>query len=454
MVSSPPPAITPEELAQYSELRAESLAAKGFQQSILQWCLGAVAAFGVAGATLFTADSSTLALRSANYYAAFVVLGLVTPLLVGCAFGVWLGEVSRMERVGRYLRTQEVARALDAKLSLSAYAGKRRLAVSWESTIYDDLHGKAYGKNNIGSTAAVLLFASLFYLPIASGLAIASLAAIEGLGNSGVYLCLMVAAVSLGLLFPAVFIPLLGALRRTSHGRVPSRHHVSLRTSQSVDVVLPCLNESEAIPWVLARIPVRARALVVDNGSTDSSVKDASSFTKVLSAPHRGVGLASTVGILAGKGEIVCILDLDATVDPAELAELIRPIVEDKADYVIGTRQFQKGSHGLAHSLAIWVRRKWLKKRFPSLELSDIGSARAFRRSIVTPEILSRLDKHAGWSLDLTLSILRGQGGTRVAEVPMKHYPRMGRSKITGTVRGFIGAARSSAEVIRKHSKP
>jgi glycosyltransferase involved in cell wall biosynthesis len=110
----------------------------------------------------------------------------------------------------------------------------------------------------------------------------------------------------------------------------------------SVDVVLPCLDEAAALPWVLARIPDGWRALVVDNGSTDGSPDIARSLgATVVTEPRRGFGAACHAGLLASDAEVVCFCDCDASLDPALLATFVEDVAEGRADLVLGRRRPQ-----------------------------------------------------------------------------------------------------------------
>ncbi|WP_131760824.1 glycosyltransferase family 2 protein, partial [Actinomadura fibrosa] len=91
-----------------------------------------------------------------------------------------------------------------------------------------------------------------------------------------------------------------------------------------IDVILPCLNEAEALPWVLDRMPAGYRPLVVDNASTDGSARVAADHgAVVVAAPARGFGSACHAGLLAARSEVVCVMDADASLDPAELPRLV-----------------------------------------------------------------------------------------------------------------------------------
>ncbi|MFD0534138.1 glycosyltransferase family 2 protein [Actinomadura luteofluorescens] len=91
-----------------------------------------------------------------------------------------------------------------------------------------------------------------------------------------------------------------------------------------IDVVLPCLNEAEALPWVLDRMPEGFQALVVDNASTDDSARVAADHgARVVAAPQRGFGAACHAGLRAARTEVVCVMDADASLDPADLPRLV-----------------------------------------------------------------------------------------------------------------------------------
>src|SRR4051794_40121835 len=102
-----------------------------------------------------------------------------------------------------------------------------------------------------------------------------------------------------------------------------------------VDVILPCLDEAAALPWVLARMPAGARAIVVDNGSTDGSARIAAELgATVVHEPRRGFGAACHAGLEAATAEVVCFCDCDASLDPRQLARLLAPLHAD-ADLVL-----------------------------------------------------------------------------------------------------------------------
>src|SRR3954453_10522685 len=107
-----------------------------------------------------------------------------------------------------------------------------------------------------------------------------------------------------------------------------------------IDVVLPCLDEAEALPWVLGRMPPGFRALVVDNGSSDGSADVARRHgAVVVNAPRRGFGAAAPAGLLAATATIVCFCDADASLDPRQLPRVVEPVSDGVADLVMGRRR-------------------------------------------------------------------------------------------------------------------
>ena len=110
-------------------------------------------------------------------------------------------------------------------------------------------------------------------------------------------------------------------------------------TDAPIDVVLPCLNEASALPWVLSRMPDGYRAIVVDNGSTDGSADVARSLgAMVVEEPHRGFGAACHAGLLHATSNVVCFMDADASLDPRQLPSIADPVTAGAADIVLGRR--------------------------------------------------------------------------------------------------------------------
>ena len=108
----------------------------------------------------------------------------------------------------------------------------------------------------------------------------------------------------------------------------------------AVQVILPCLNEAAALPWVLGRMPADYAPIVVDNGSSDGSVRIAREHgATVVAADRRGYGAACHAGLLAATAEVVAVMDCDATLDPRQLSRVIEPVRAGVADLMVGRRR-------------------------------------------------------------------------------------------------------------------
>ncbi|WP_164721011.1 glycosyltransferase family 2 protein [Streptomyces sp. W1SF4] len=216
-------------------------------------------------------------------------------------------------------------------------------------------------------------------------------------------------------------------------------------TEISVDVVLPCLNEAGALPWVLARIPAGWRALVVDNGSTDGSAHLARALgATVVQEPRRGFGAACHAGLLAAEAEYVCFCDCDASLDPGLLSGFVRAVAAGEADLVLGRRRPRGRGAWPAHARAGNLALARMLRRRTGLRLHDLGPLRATRR-----EDLLRLeltDRRSGYPLQMV--VRAADAGWRVREEDVPYLPRSGRSKVTGTWRGTWQAVRDMRAVL------
>jgi glycosyltransferase involved in cell wall biosynthesis len=203
------------------------------------------------------------------------------------------------------------------------------------------------------------------------------------------------------------------------------------------DVVLPCLDEAAALPWVLGRMPDGYRAIVVDNGSTDGSAEVAAAHgAQIVHEPQRGFGAACHAGLLAATSDVVCFMDADASLDPAELPEVLA-LLHD-ADLALGRRRPVTRGAWPPHARA---GNALVARRFG---LRDIGPMRAARREGLLD--LGLTDRRSGYPLEMVLRAV--QRGWRVAETDVAYHPRTGRSKVTGTVRGTFQAVRDMRRVL------
>jgi len=208
--------------------------------------------------------------------------------------------------------------------------------------------------------------------------------------------------------------------------------------SSSVDVVLPCLDERRALPWVLSRIPAGYRPIVVDNGSSDGSAELALELGAVVIREHRrGFGAAAHAGLLSATADYVAFCDCDGSLDPARLPALVAPVMAGTADLVLGNRRPRHGSWPVHARIANAVL-AWLLRRLTGESVSDLGPMRAARRAELVS--LGLEDRRSGYPLEMFVKAsLRGW---RIAEIPVEYAPRTGRSKVTGTLRGTLTAVR------------
>lgn len=208
------------------------------------------------------------------------------------------------------------------------------------------------------------------------------------------------------------------------------------------DVVLPVLDEAAAIPYVLERIPPGFRPIVVDNGSVDDSASIARAHgAVVVYEPRRGFGAACYAGLVVATADIVCFMDCDGSLDPGELPRVVDPVSAGTADLMLGRRAGSLSLHSRAGNrvLARAVRRA------TGLSVRDIGPMRAVRRDALLD--LNLQDRRFGWPLEMVL--LAARAGWRVAETDVSYGPRIGRSKVTGTVRGTMRTVRDMTAVLR-----
>ncbi len=211
------------------------------------------------------------------------------------------------------------------------------------------------------------------------------------------------------------------------------------------EVILPVLDEVEAIPWVLDRMPADYLPLVVDNGSSDGSAELAERLgARVVRESRRGFGAACFAGLAAASAEVVCFMDCDASLDPTELPRVAGPVQNGTVDLVLGRRRAEPGAwhaHGrLANRLLV----RELRRR-GGIQLRDLGPMRAASRERLLG--LGIRDRRSGWPLEMALRATRA--GWRVEEVDVSYRPRRGRSKVTGTVRGTALAAYDMAVALR-----
>ncbi len=210
-----------------------------------------------------------------------------------------------------------------------------------------------------------------------------------------------------------------------------------------VSVIIPTLNEEASIGRVIRDIPQPpvAEIIVVDGGSTDRTREIAADLgARVILERRRGYGRACLTGAeQATRADIVVFLDGDYSDRPAELVQLIDPIVRGQADMVIGSRLAGRLEPGALpwHSRVGNRMAAALMRLLYGVRLSDLGPFRAVRADLLRGMRLR--EQTYGWPVEMIARAVRG--GRRVVETPVSYHPRIGTSKITGTVRGSIGAA-------------
>lgn len=212
-----------------------------------------------------------------------------------------------------------------------------------------------------------------------------------------------------------------------------------------VDVVLPALDEADALPWVLERMPPGHRPLVVDNGSTDGTADVARAHGAIVVAePRRGFGAACHAGLLAATADVVAFCDADASLDPGLLPLLTDPVRDGAADLVVGRRRPVARRAWPPHARVANAVLAGLLRRRTGVTLRDIGPMRSARRA----DLLALGLRDRGFGYPLEMVARAAERGWRIVEVDTPYRPRTGRSKVTGTVRGTLAAVRDMRRVL------
>jgi len=221
-----------------------------------------------------------------------------------------------------------------------------------------------------------------------------------------------------------------------------------------VSVVIPAYNEEQALPQVLRELPRRPPldVVVVDNGSTDRTfVVAQAARVKVAFEPRRGYGQACQTGLhmVDQDSDVIVFLDGDHSDFPEDLPALLAPIERGEADLVIGSRmmgQAQPGSLAPQQRFGNWLACRLIALRF-GRRFSDLGPFRAIRRSALEP--LALRDRGFGWNVEMQLKALKAR--LRIVEVPVRYRPRVGQSKISGTMLGSVRAALGILGMVARH---
>ena len=210
-----------------------------------------------------------------------------------------------------------------------------------------------------------------------------------------------------------------------------------------VSIIIPTHNEAHAIGRVLADLPsgLTTEVIVVDSNSSDGTPEIAANMgARVIQEPRRGYGRACLTGLAnVNAPDVVVFLDGDYSDRPSELPILLAPIIENRADITLGSRLASQHIPGALPWHAAFGNRlaASLIRILYRLKISDLGPFRAARADVL--RALALEETTYGWAVEM---ILKGTlAGFRVVEVPVSYYPRIGKSKISGTLKGTAGAA-------------
>jgi glycosyltransferase involved in cell wall biosynthesis len=216
-----------------------------------------------------------------------------------------------------------------------------------------------------------------------------------------------------------------------------------------IDVVLPCLDEAAALPWVLSRLPAGMHAIVVDNGSTDGSADIARSLgAEVVACSQRGYGAACHAGLEAATADLVAFCDCDASIDPGVITDFAAMITSGHADLVVACRRpATVAAWPLPARIANLVL-AWRVRRRIDVPLKDLGPLRVARRTGLLD--LQIADRRSGYPLETVLRA--ADAGWTITGVDTAYAPRVGRSKVTGTVRGTLHAVHDMRAVFAQCS--
>jgi glycosyltransferase involved in cell wall biosynthesis len=210
-----------------------------------------------------------------------------------------------------------------------------------------------------------------------------------------------------------------------------------------VSVIIPTHNEAQAIERVLADLPsdLTTEVIVVDSNSNDGTPEIAARMgARVVQEPRRGYGRACLTGLAATNSpDVVVFLDGDYSDRPSELPILLAPVIDGRADITLGARLHERNSAEALPWHQVFGNRlaAGLINLLYGLKITDLGPFRAARAEVL--RALALEETTYGWAVEM---VLKGAlAGIRVVEVPVSYYPRIGKSKISGTLKGTVGAA-------------
>ncbi len=217
-----------------------------------------------------------------------------------------------------------------------------------------------------------------------------------------------------------------------------------MESTPVIDVIIPAFNEENAVGKVIAAIPTMVRRIVVVNNNSKDGTREVAQKAGaiVLDESRQGYGYACLKGMEYLKNEsppeILVFLDADYSDFPEQVPSVVAPILNGHADLVIGSRALgkkEKGSMTLPQRFGNWLATKLLKK-FYGAYFTDLGPFRAIRWSSLMS--LDMQDKTYGWTVEMQIKAVKQ--GLRCEEVPVDYRNRIGVSKVSGTLKGVVGA--------------
>lgn len=219
-----------------------------------------------------------------------------------------------------------------------------------------------------------------------------------------------------------------------------------------VGVVMPALNEADALPAALEDRPADLPVLVVDNGSTDGTGAVARDLgADVVTEPQRGFGAACWRGAReSDDAEVLVYCDADATFTWPDIERVAAAVVRDRADLALCWRRPDLREPGsLPREVAAANRvLGWLCGRLAGVRLHDLGPLRAIRRETLLG--LGVTDRTFGWPLEMVLRA--GRRGLRITEVPVRYRVRVGTSKVTGRLWPTLRTTACMLGVLARHA--
>lgn len=222
-----------------------------------------------------------------------------------------------------------------------------------------------------------------------------------------------------------------------------------------ISLIIPALNEEASIGQVVHQVPSASvhEIIVVDNDSTDHTAQAAAEAgARVVNQTVRGYGAACLAGAQAAGGDVLVFMDGDGSFDPREIPAVVAPILGDRADLVLGSRQLRASARGalLPHQrFGNWLAVVLLRGLY-GLKVTDLGPFRAIRRPLLWS--LSMHEMTYGWPIEMMIKAARS--GARIVEMPVSYRDRLGgRSKVSGTIGGSLKAGYHIVRVILRYAR-